>query len=212
MIEYPSISNSSKAPRQNCVVYDKLDGSNFRAKYTQKAGFSLFGTRTQLIDETTPMWGEMVQVFNRDLKENLTDVFKKNRDFRDFREIIVFGEFIGDNSFAGRHEEEPHKIVVFDVMVGHKDRKFLLPQEFERLISPLAGVETPEVLDIRNLTDGFIQEVREGCYDVKEGVICKGTTRSGAYVGGVWQCKIKTNAYFDKLKELHKEDWEKYGE
>lgn len=53
MIEYPSIQNSSKAPRKNCVAFDKLDGSNFRAKWTAKRGFDTFGTRTQLIDETS---------------------------------------------------------------------------------------------------------------------------------------------------------------
>lgn len=29
MIEYPSIQNSSKAPRKECVAFNKLDGSNF---------------------------------------------------------------------------------------------------------------------------------------------------------------------------------------
>lgn len=52
MIEYPSIINSSKAPRTNCVAFVKFDGSNFRAKYTQKQGFSLFGSRRELMDES----------------------------------------------------------------------------------------------------------------------------------------------------------------
>lgn len=39
MVEYPSIQNSSKAPRKNCIAFEKLDGSNFRAKWTQKNGF-----------------------------------------------------------------------------------------------------------------------------------------------------------------------------
>ena len=63
MIEYPSIINSSKAPREHCIAFDKLGGSNFRSKWTRKNGFDVFGTRTQLIDETTQFWGEMVNIF-----------------------------------------------------------------------------------------------------------------------------------------------------
>lgn len=90
MLEFPSIINSSKAPRKHCIAFDKLDGSNFRAKYTQKQGFCLYGTRTQLIDETTPFWSEMVQVFKRDLLEPLTDLFRRHKELRNFREITVF--------------------------------------------------------------------------------------------------------------------------
>ena len=78
MIEYPSIINSSNAPRQNCIAFDKLDGSNFRAKYTQKKGFETFGTRTQLIDETTPFWGEMVTIFKSEYKNDLEKFFKSD--------------------------------------------------------------------------------------------------------------------------------------
>ena len=210
MIEYPSIINSSKAPRKACVVFDKLDGSNFRSKYTAKRGFDVYGTRTQLIDETTPMWGEMVNVFKRDCLKPLETLFK-HKDFRDYREIIVYGEFLGDNSFAGRHvETEPHKIVVFDIMVGHKDRKFLLPQEFVKYMKDV--VETPSVVYEGNLNEELIANVRSNIYGLKEGVICKGRERSGAFRGGVWTCKIKTQDYIDKLKNTFGNDWEKYGE
>ncbi len=89
MIEYPSIINSSKAPRKACIAFDKLDGSNFRAKYTQKKGFHVYGTRTQSIDETSEMWGEMVTIFKRDHQKIFTDLFK-TKSYRDYREIIVF--------------------------------------------------------------------------------------------------------------------------
>lgn len=209
MIEYPSIINSSKAPRKNCIAFDKLDGSNFRAKYTQKKGFDVFGTRTQLIDETTPFWGEMVSVFNDTLKEDLEKLFK-TKDFRDYREIIVFGEFLGENSFAGRHEDEPHKIVLFDVLVGHKQRKFLTPQEFVKTFHSI--VEIPKIVYTGNLNEEFIADVRANKFGLKEGVICKGTEKSGAFSGGVWTCKIKTQEYLDKLKNQFGDEWTKYGE
>lgn len=210
MIEYPSIINSSKAPKKPCIAFDKLDGSNFRAKYTHSKGFHLFGTRTQLIDESTPFWSEMVRIFKSDFSSVLEDFFKKSKDFRDYREIIVFGEFYGENSFAGHHEDEPHKISIFDVMVGHKQRKFLKPQEFVKIIAPL--VDTPRVIYTGNLNDQFIADVRDNQFGLKEGVICKGTETSGAFSGGCWMCKIKTNAFLDKIKSRFADDWQKYAE
>ena len=41
----------SKAPRKDCYAFDKLDGSNMRAKWTQKKKYHVFGKRKQLIDE-----------------------------------------------------------------------------------------------------------------------------------------------------------------
>ena len=118
MEQYPSIINSSKAPRKHCVAFDKKDGSNFRAKWTQKRGFDTFGTRTQLISVDTEFWGEMVTVFQGKYAETFDKLFRRSRDFRNEREITVYGEFLGENSFAGRHEPEPHDICFFDVLVG----------------------------------------------------------------------------------------------
>lgn len=209
MIEYSSIINSSKAPRKPCVAFNKLDGSNFRSKYTPKSGFHLYGTRTQLIDNTTPFWSEMVEVFERDLKAPLEKLFKE-KEFRDYREIIVFGEFHGENSFAGFHEKEPHKITVFDILLGHKQRKLLKPKEFIKKVGGV--VEIPEVIYEGNLNDEFVQDVRNNKFGLKEGVICKGIEPSGAFFGGVWTCKIKTLEYFEKLKARFAEKWTLYGE
>jgi hypothetical protein len=210
MIEYPSIINSSKAPRKSCIAFNKLDGSNFRAKYTAKSGFDSFGTRTQQIDETTPFWGKMVEIFKTNQQPILEKLFKTDKLFRDFREITVYGEFFGEHSFAGRHDEtEAQKIIIFDILLGHKQRKFLRPQDFIKIIG--SEVEIPDVIYNGNLNDSFIQEIRDNT-TLNEGVICKGTEPSGAFMGGIWMCKIKTQAYIDKLKEKFKDDWVKYGE
>lgn len=210
MIEYPSIIASSKAPRKNCIAFEKLDGSNIRVKYTNKKGFCLFGSRTQLIDETHPHLGEVISVFNRDFKNPLETIF--NKKFSNEREIIVFGEFFGPSSFAGIHlENEPKKFVMFDILIGHKDRKFLLPQEFIKMFNGV--VEIPRIIYKGNLNEKLIEDVRNNQYDVFEGVICKGTERSGAFRGNVWMAKIKTQKYFDKLKQTFGEEGlKKYGE
>lgn len=209
MIEYPSMQNSSKAPHKSCIAFEKYDGSNARVKWTQKKGFSLFGSRTQLIDASHPHLGGLIEVFKRDYEDKLEDIIKKN--FRNEREIVVFGEYFGPSSFAGVHTGEPKKFVMFDVLVGHKNEKFLLPQEFIKMFD--GKVEIPRIIYKGNLNDQLIKDVREDKYNTFEGVICKGTERSGAYRGGVWMCKIKTQKYFDLLKNrFGEEGLKQFGE
>jgi len=211
MIEYPTILPSSKAPRKHCVAFDKLDGSNVRIKYAQKRGFDLFGSRTQLIDETHPHLGKVVSIFKRDFQEPLINIIKKQ--WPNERELIVFGEFYGDKSFAGIHDvtDPTLRFVMFDILIGHKNRKFVPPKEFIKLFQGVVPI--PRVIYEGNLTDQFIQDVRTGKYDVIEGVVCKGTQKTGAARGGVWMAKIKTNNYFDLLNgKFGEEEAKKYGE
>lgn len=210
MIEYPSIINSSKAPRDLCIAFDKLDGSNIRVKYTAKQGFCLFGSRTQLMDQTHPHLGQVVEIFKKEFETPLTQIIKKN--WCNERELIFFGEFFGKQSFAGIHvPEDPKEFVLFDVLVGHKNRKFLLPQEFVKLFRD--KVKIPKIIFEGNMSDQLIKDVKEGKYSVNEGVVCKGTFRSGAFRGNVWMCKIKTNEYLSKIRtRFGEEGLTKYGE
>jgi hypothetical protein len=210
MIEYPSILNSSKAPRKPCIAFEKLDGSNIRVKYTAKRGFDLFGSRTQLLDVTHPFLGGVIEVFNRDFNKPLTEIFEK--EFPNVREIVAFGEYFGPQSFAGQHVlGDPMEFVLFDVLLGNKDRKFIMPREFIKLFG--GCVKIPKVIYEGNLTDQFVQDVRDGKFNVFEGVVCKGLEKSGAYRGGTWMCKVKTQKYFDALRAKYGEEGvKKYGE
>ncbi len=224
VIEYPSIINSSKAPKANCVAFVKHDGSNFRAKYTKKQGFNCFGSRHELIDESHKFLGESVSIFKRDYQVILENFFNKDKDLRNEREIIVYGEFFGPNSFAGFHQpNDPKELVIFDVLVGHKNRKFFTPFDFIQIFQSL--VKIPAVLYEGNMNDKFISDIREGVYTPEfhrltdnkfklfEGVVCKGTQRRGDFSGNVWMCKIKTNEYFQALKNKWGEEGvKKYGE
>jgi len=193
----------------NNVAFDKLDGSSFRAKWTPKQSFSVFGTRTQLIDETTSFWGEMPRIFKKTHAELLDALLRQT--FHNEREITLFGEFLGVSSFAGNHNPaEPHRIVIFDALIGHKNHYFLKPKEFIKLFSPV--VEIPRVVYEGNLNDSFIADVRANKFNLSEGVVCKGLVTNGAYMGKVWMCKIKTQAYIDRLKQTFGNEWEKYGE
>jgi len=214
MIEYPSIVNSSKAPRKPMIAFEKLDGSNIRVKYTAKRGFELFGTRTQLLDESHKGLGGVIPIFNRTCKEPLEEVLRKF--YPKEREVIAFGEYVGPNSFAGFHQDPPElmQFVLFDILFvkqGHVD--FLPPQEFIKFVEKLNGtVPTPRVIYDGSLTDDFIRRVRENEFNVNEGVVCKGRETTGAARGKVWMCKIKTNAYMEKLKGKFREEYMKYWE
>jgi ATP-dependent RNA circularization protein (DNA/RNA ligase family) len=211
MIEYPKILPSSQAPRQPCIAFEKFDGSNIRVKYTNKKGFTLFGSRTQLFNEGHPFLGQAVPIFYRDYEDKLVNLIES--EFPNEREVIVFLEFIGPNSFAGYHEtSDPKELMLFDIMVGHKNRKFLLPQEFVKL-STKFDLKIPKVVYEGNLSDQFRQDVRDGKYDVFEGVVCKGRERTGAHRGGVWMAKIKTLKYLTALNaKFGEKEAEKYGE
>ena len=150
----------------------------------------------------------MVKVFKRTIEEPLHECLKSN--FKNEREIIVFGEYFGLNSFAGRHEDEEKKIVAFDILVGHKLRKFVNPKDFIKLMENV--VEIPRVVYKGNLNEEFIKNVREDKFNTFEGVICKGTQSAGNASGGIWMCKIKTQRYLDSLKDKFKDEWQKYGE
>jgi hypothetical protein len=207
MYEYPSIRNTRRIPCVEGIAFDKIDGSNFRAKWSHKHGFTLFGTRTQLVDNTTPYWSNVIDLFKAEYAEPLHQTLSQN--FKNEKQAIVFSEFFGENSFAGRHREERHKLITFDVML-EKNKKFLLPQDFVKVIGN--AVEIPRVVYRGKNDAGFVMQVRKNEFDTNEGVIFKGTSRTGSFSGGVLMCKIKTYSYLDKLKEMFKDDWEKYGE
>ena len=58
----------------------------------------------------------MVRVFNETMKGSLEDKFKRDKEYRDYREITIYGEYLGPQSFAGRHVTgDSMRIVLFDV-------------------------------------------------------------------------------------------------
>ena len=175
MIEYPTILHASRAPHQPCIAFEKLDGSNIRVKFTRKRGFCQFGSRTQMLEESHPILGGAITYFSNNYAAIFEQIIKDN--WPNEREVIIFGEWFGPNSFAGWHEKADieaglMKLVIFDVMVSHKNRKFLTPQDFVKLIKP--HIPTPRVMYEGNLNDQLIADVKAGLYDVAEGLICKG--------------------------------------
>lgn len=201
MKQYPHIVGSSKAPREHCMAFYKYDGSNVRFEWSKKRGWYKFGTRTQLIDETVEIFGQAIPVFKNTLAEGIEKVLRD--EYRDIQEAVAFGEFFGSNSFAGVHlKEDPKEVVLFDVSLYKKG--FLGPRDFHRNFGHL---KSADLIYEGNLNDQFVNDVRNGKYPVREGVVCKGGSGHG-----LWMCKIKTLKYKEELTKRFQGDWQKFWE
>src|SRR5262249_54152905 len=139
-----------------------------------------------------------------DLADELERVFREHPGYRKFQGLTVFTEFLGPNSFAGKHrKDDPKRLVPFDVraegfgMIG--------PEAF---VADFGHLPMARVVYRGKLTGQFAEEVRRGKYGVAEGVVCKG----GAGGGDPWMAKIKTHAYLERLKQAFGERWEDYWE
>lgn len=191
MKSYPSI-NTHIITDIPVVIYDKLDGSNIRAEWNKKKGFYKFGSRTQLIDESSFILGESIALVNDKYGEDLS---KKLFD-RKYESAVCFFEFYGKNSFAGHHEIEQHDVTLIDIDVYKKG--LLAPNQFLEIAGDIeiakclySGVILPE--DVSTL----VQRVRESTFD---GITFEGIVGKGFYKNQVKMFKVKTNAWLNKLK------------
>jgi len=200
MKPYPSISGWKNAPvGLPCIAFEKIDGSNFRAFFTKKAGFCRFGSRHVLLDENHPDLGEAIPLFKKTLAESLDKLFRDRKIFPDLLAATVYCEFCGQNSFAGQHiPDDPKTLTIIDV--NFEKKGFIIPREFVRLFKELP---IPKILYEGNFNHCFIQDVREGKYGLGEGVVAKGTNpKFKKEQHGIWLVKVKTNAWMNKLREF----------
>ena len=185
----------------HCYCFDKLDGSNVRAEWNPKKGFHKFGTRTQLIDENSdprftpaiPLMKEQEDVIGRILK----DTFRAE-------EATCFFEFYGPNSFAGVHKEtDPKKTTLIDVSIYKKG--LINPGEFIKEFLE-KGIETASLLHTGNLTELFIESVRDGSLKgmTFEGVVAKQNRAKTHHPPKM--TKIKSREWIKRVKELYQND------
>ena len=210
-LAYPKMRGSRGAPLERCIAFEKYDGTNLHWMWERELGWHAFGTRRDRFDldeagivqftAAHEELGEAPHLFWEQWADPLLEVFAQHNLY-EARDIMVFTEFLGDDSFAGRHRAEDDKrLVLFDVQA---DDRFLPPETF---VEHYASLPIARVVYRGKLTGKFANDVREGRYDVAEGVVCKGGDD-----GGVWMAKIKTNAYMKRLKEAFADDWESYWE
>jgi hypothetical protein len=194
METYPSINTT--VINKPIIAFDKLDGSNIRAEWTRKSGFSKFGTRRRLLDPEEKPLGEAVELFLNTYADDLERVFRKER----LEKTTAFFEFYGANSFAGFHEDEEHEVTLFDLHVYKKG--MLAPNEFLKMFK---NIKVAEVLYEGKATAEFIESVRNSTLPgmTCEGVVCKGELDSRRRP---LTFKIKSQIWFDKLSEKYGHD------
>lgn len=200
MEQYPSLDKIIRST--HIYAYDKLDGSNIRAEWTRKTGFTKFGSRTQLMDESQPILGEAIPLFREKYAEQLGKIFAQQR----FQKATAFFEFHGPNSFAGYHEKgEKHDVTLFDVHVYKQG--LMAPREFNKFFR---NVDTPALLFEGKPTTEFLQSVKGGTLEgmTFEGVVCKaGLDQRNKLVS----FKVKNEAWLDKLKNRCGEDTQMFN-
>ena len=158
--------------------FDKIDGSCIRIEWNRKLskktqftkGFGKFGTRMELITNWRNPYTEAVNIFMDKYSYPLDKIFTENREFRGIDRITVFGEFYGENSFAGHHKwDEEHDLILFDVFLYRKD--FLPPSIF---INTFEQLDIPKVIYKGILDETLIKDVQDNKFNLKEGMVLKG--------------------------------------
>lgn len=194
MKQYPSIQHD--IIYDYAYVFDKIDGSNIRIEFKSKNGFYKFGTRNQLMDENTPIFGEAKTLF----LDSMSTTYKQRLKDLSIQECVLFFEFFGDNSFAGNHYPEKHYLKLIDVNV--KNKGIINPKEF---ISSFQDLGIASYLGYLNVNKSFINQVKDSSFPgiSFEGVVCKYPVKNKCPPK---MCKIKTHKWIDKLKNFCKED------
>lgn len=205
MKQYLEIQGPNKAPREHCTAFYKHDGSNIRAEWTRKRGWDKFGSRKVLIDRTSPL-GNAINIFLNTYGDDLEKIFKKDKLFRNCQNVTVFSEYFGKNSFAGWHDPDDEKeVVLFDVSIHKKG--MMSPKDFVKMFGHL---KIPEIIYEGKFNESFIQDVKDGKYDVEEGVVAKGLLPKGRPPHNLWMAKVKTKTWIDRLKKEAEKNPEKF--
>lgn len=208
---------------EQVVAFNKLDGQNFRVKYTPKGAtkkqFTMFGSRHQYVDENTEGFGDAVKYFKEHYEDVLREIIVNNSGkkgvFNGVEEITLFFEWYGDNSFAGFHQDgDTLRLALIDVFL--KKKGYIEPNTFIDLFCKDDRVLTPEVIYIGKLDMDFVNSIvkndwtKEGCQypNIKEGVVIKRSTLMKGQ--RLPMCKVKTIWWLEQLhSRFPKEMWDK---
>jgi len=200
MKTYPTIPTTIS--NVDIFAFDKLDGSSIRAEWSRKRGFYKFGTRHRMLGSDDPIFGEAIGLIQDNFGNDITSVMKKARADNG----VFFFEFFGDNSFAGFHQEEMHRVVLFDV--NFYKQGILPPKEYLKLFGHL---DIAQMLYRGKPNNDFLEQVRNGTLPgmTYEGVVCKAPHSSKP---GVLMFKVKNQAWYQALRDRCNGDEKLYEE
>jgi hypothetical protein len=189
MKQYPSIAHYKDSfigiP---IIAFDKLDGSNLRFEWCKKKGWNKFGTRRTMLDKGDPLHIG-VDLFLNKYSEKLERIFADDKDFRGIKEVTIFCELFGPNSFYGQHDFKDMDVVLLDV--NPMTKGFIPVREF---INKYQHLGIPDIIFDGILTNEMVQDIKSSI-TLKEGVVCKWMNNKHTQM-----CKIKTIKWLDELK------------
>jgi hypothetical protein len=207
---YPKIPDTLECPLRQCVAFEKYDGTNIHWVLQPLYGWIDFGTRrdrfavtnggVRQFEQAHPELAGINELWDQDSK--LEFFLMDNPKYNTAKEIIVFTEYFGPNSFAGQHDPKDTKqLVIFDIQV---DGNIIPPDQF---IEDFKQFNIARIVYQGKFSGQLFVDVRKGKYDVKEGVVVKGLVGKEVYMA-----KIKTEAYLDRLKDKFQDNWKEYWE
>lgn len=192
MKSYPSIRHATSPDSRLFYAFDKTDGSCIRAEWNRKQGLYKFGSRTHLIDESYPLLGESISLVREifpPLERALSD--------RRHKQAILFFEFFGENSFAGSHKEEPHRVVLIDAAI---DKRGLIDPGI--LVSLGDLVPCPTFLGKCSITEELLWAIYHGSYpSMPGGITFEGVVFKLGQSERRVMFKKKTEQWLLKLRE-----------
>ena len=197
MKQYPTILHANQAGYgRPCIAFVKLDGSNIRAEWSPKRGWSKFGSRHRMIDESDLQLGHAVTLFKSELADELERRFREREWKRlGVRNFVVFCEYVGPNSFAGYHPDSKEEMELYLFDVNPTPRDFLPPKEF---VERFGDLRIPEIVYQGNFNRELVAEVRAGSINghlLAEGIVAKGFVHKK-----IWMAKAKTAAWIERLR------------
>ncbi|WP_372370458.1 hypothetical protein [Candidatus Uabimicrobium sp. HlEnr_7] len=200
---YPSIkTEAQKYVGEQCVAFQKYDGSNLWFKWTQEKGWQHFGTRKFYITADHKLFGPAYKIFLEKYADGILSVCRRYKEYRNTKEVIAFCEYYGANSFSGIHQPlDKKELKLFDVYLTGID--FVSPHNF---LHHFGKLDTAEVVFQGTLSLEFIVDVYNDKYNVNEGVVIKGNKlkrrRKGVNEFEVWMAKVKTQSYLQELNDI----------
>lgn len=205
-LAYPKIPDTFNCPLKQCIAFEKYDGTNIYWVFNSPYGFTDFGTRRdrfplnntgiKQFEQTHPELSSINKLLDYKLESYLTNNYPNSK------EIIIFTEYFGPNSFAGSHNPNDKKqLIIFDVQV---DGKIIPPKEF---IIEFKDFNIARVIFQGKYSGQLFVDIRNNKYNIKEGAVIKGMVDDQIYMA-----KVKTEEYMQKLKDKFKDSWEDYWE
>lgn len=206
MLYYPKIGKAYDFPNTLCIAFDKIDGTNMHFDWDREFGWHAFGTRRdcfqwtdlgrQEFSHTHPELADCATLFTQTLADDLEKIFLANPHYHSTNSIRTFAEFAGTLSFAGEHQpDDAMQLVLFDVQL--EGYGFIGPRQF---VEDFATVRIPRVVYEGRFSGTLSEDVRNGRYQVAEGVIVK----AGRGGEDLVMAKIKTQAWLTKLEQMPK--------